>query len=388
MQFNDSYYDVSSAEVEARAKAAAEAAVQAHLDKVMPEVEQLINSHVPSQIGGKMFFNNMYSLRLRDRMTNVAYAEVIALHPHLFRQQKVDEPTVCLDMTETLGLIASLAAKASSDDSVINLILVSGNRVKKVVQDIMRENGLGNVDRVTPIVASKANSVLWKEDTVDVIFAGWMTHSYLFGAEKRFEQFLEARDNCLEREKGLIFPDQVLLQLQFIADNPEDLQWQRAWKDIPSLKDLDTTDLVEYCLKQPKYKAIKKDQVMTESFIVDNYNLYTVTKDTAQANNVPFKVTVLRSGPVDSFCLHYKTIFHLDPDLERKSVTIEAGTDFTCSVFNLLKPFNGEPFDDIHGTITITPQNGDFSRLNIEVYYQHVREEEILEEQTVEYQVI
>merc|ERR1712228_1035835 len=164
---------------------------------------------------------------------------------------------------------------------------------------IVSQNGLA--DKVT-IIRGKIEEIQLPVEKVDVIISEWMGYCLFY--ESMLDTVLYARDKWLA-PTGLMFPDKATLYVCAIEDRQykdDKINW---WDNVYGF---DMSAIRKVALSEPLVDVVEAKQVVTDSCLVKQFDLSTVTVEELNFT-APFEIRARRNDYVHAFVAFFTVDF-------------------------------------------------------------------------------
>ncbi|KAK2707231.1 hypothetical protein QYM36_015047 [Artemia franciscana] len=140
------------------------------------------------------------------------------------------------------------------------------------------------------------------EHQVDIIISEWMGYCLFY--ESMLDTVLYARDKWL-KEGGMLFPDKACLYLTAIEDRQykdDKINW---WDDVYGFN---MSSIRKVAVAEPLVDVVDPKQVVSNSCLVREVDLYTVTKETIPFT-APFHLMARRNDYVQALVAYFTIEF-------------------------------------------------------------------------------
>ncbi|XP_045626045.1 protein arginine N-methyltransferase 1 isoform X3 [Procambarus clarkii] len=275
---------------------------------------------------------------LKDEVRTLTYRNAMYHNRHLFKGKTV------LDVGCGTGILSMFAAKAGA-------ARVIGIEMSNIVEHAKKIVSANNLDKVVEIIHGKVEEVTLPVDKVDIIISEWMGYCLFY--ESMLETVLYARDKWMAAD-GMLFPDRATL---FVA-GIEDRQYKDDkinWWD--SVYGFDMSCIREVAMTEPLVDVVEAKQVVTNSCLVKEVDLYTVKKEDL-AFSTPFhlQVEVRRNDYVHALITYFNIEFSKCHKRTGFSTAPEARyTHWKQTVFYFDDYLTVKHGEEIFGTFTMKP---------------------------------
>lgn len=231
----------------------------------------------------------MIHQQLKDTVRVQKFKEAILYNKHLFKNKSV------LHLNCGVGIFSLFAAKAGAS----KVYAIDRSNVICYARQIVAANGYGNVIEV---FKGNIEDIDLPEKEVDIILCDWMGYALLF--QSTCDAVIYARDKWL-KANGLIFPDQAKLFMVAVEDQKhknENIEW---WNGVYGFN---MKCLRNVALKEPRYKLIKVEQILSKQCPIKAIDLYSATKDDLKFRS-KYMLSMQRAGQLDGFALYFHVYF-------------------------------------------------------------------------------
>lgn len=208
---------------------------------------------------------------------------------------------------------------------------------------------------------------------------------YCLLSESMLDSVIFARDKWLDKENGLMFPDRCSLFIAAIEDSDLNCECDFRWKDVYGV---DMSSFWKRMIGVPCVGTVKRDQVITTSKKLKEFDLYTVKKENLSFTS-NFHLVARDKGSIQGFMTyfnveftkcHTKTSFSTSPDsprthwmqsifyVEDNNIIVKKGEDIFGK---FLMNRNQKDDRDLHISIKVA-FNGEHSELFTNCSYKQV----------------
>ncbi|XP_014260190.1 protein arginine N-methyltransferase 1 [Cimex lectularius] len=275
---------------------------------------------------------------LKDEVRTLTYRNSIYHNKHLFKDK------VVLDVGCGTGILSMFAAKAGAR----KVIGIECSNIVEYARRIVNDNKLGNV---ITIVKGKVEEVELPEDVqkVDIIISEWMGYCLFY--ESMLDTVVFARDKWL-CPGGLLFPDRASLYITAIEDRQykdEKINW---WDNVYGFN---MSSIRSVAITEPLVDIVDPKQVVTNSSLIKEVDLYTVTK--ADLNfSTDFALQVFRDDYIQALVTYFTVEFTKCHKRVWLSTSPESPyTHWKQTVFYLEKYITAKRDEIVNGTFTLRP---------------------------------
>ncbi|XP_016837429.1 protein arginine N-methyltransferase 1 isoform X2 [Nasonia vitripennis] len=228
---------------------------------------------------------------LKDEVRTVTYRNSMYHNKHLFKGK------IVLDIGCGTGILSMFAAKAGA----AKVIGIECSNIVEYAKKIVEANHLSDV---ITILKGKVEEVTLPDgiEQVDIIISEWMGYCLFY--ESMLDTVLFARDKWL-RSDGMLFPDKATLYICGIEDRQykdEKINW---WDDVYGF---DMSSIRKVAISEPLVDVVDPKQVVTNSCLIKEVDLYTVTKADLTFSS-PFALQVRRNDYVQALVTFFNIEF-------------------------------------------------------------------------------
>jgi len=226
---------------------------------------------------------------LKDEVRTLTYRSAMYNNKHLFKDK------IVLDVGCGTGILSMFAKKAGAK-------YVYGIDMSSIIdhaQTIIKQNGF---EESITLIKGKVEEVVLPVEKVDIIISEWMGYCLLY--ESMLDTVLYARDKWL-KEGGLLFPDKASLYMCAIEDR-EYKDTKINWWD--SVYGFDMSAIRTVALSEPLVDVVEAKQVVTDSCLVKEFDLATVTVEDLNFT-APFEIRARRNDYVHAFVAYFTVEF-------------------------------------------------------------------------------
>lgn len=226
---------------------------------------------------------------LKDEVRTLTYRNAMLHNKHLFQGKTV------LDVGCGTAILSMFAAKAGA----AKVIGIDCSNIVDHARTIVKANKL---DHIVTVIKGKVEEVELPVDKVDIIISEWMGYSLFY--ESMLDTVLYARDKWL-RPGGAMFPDRATLFICAIEDRQykdDKINW---WDDVYGF---DMSCIRKVAISEPLVDVVDPKQVVSNSDVVKDIDLYTVTPDDLNFTT-PFSLKVRRNDYAQAFVTYFSVEF-------------------------------------------------------------------------------
>lgn len=195
------------------------------------------------------------------------------------------------------GILSMFAAKAGAS----RVFAVECSNIVEYAQKIVEANHL---DNIITVIKGKVEEITLPDgiEKVDIIISEWMGYCLFY--ESMLDTVLFARDKWLTPD-GMMFPDRCTLYITAIEDRQykdEKINW---WDDVYGFN---MSSIRKVAISEPLVDVVDPKQLVTNSFLVKEVDLYTVTKADLEFHS-QFQLTVKRNDFVQALVTYFNVEF-------------------------------------------------------------------------------
>ncbi|XP_018021038.2 protein arginine N-methyltransferase 1 [Hyalella azteca] len=273
---------------------------------------------------------------LKDEVRTLTYRNAMFHNRHLFKDK------VVLDVGCGTGILSMFAARAGASK-------VYGIEMSNIVEHAKKIVANNNLDKVVEIIQGKVEEVSLPVEKVDIIISEWMGYCLFY--ESMLDTVLFARDKWLA-PNGILFPDRATLFVSAIEDRQykdDKINW---WENVYGF---DMSCIRTVAMTEPLVDVVEAKQVVTNSCLVKEVDLYTVKKEDL-AFKSPFHLQVRRNDYVHALITYFNIEFTKCHKRTGFSTAPEARyTHWKQTVFYLDDYITAKNGEEITGTFTMKP---------------------------------
>uniref|UniRef100_A0A146M4R8 type I protein arginine methyltransferase n=1 Tax=Lygus hesperus TaxID=30085 RepID=A0A146M4R8_LYGHE len=300
---------------------------------------------------------------LKDEVRTLTYRNSIYHNKHLFKDK------VVLDVGCGTGILSMFAAKAGAK----KVFGIECSNIVEYANKIVADNSLSHI---ITIVKGKVEEVTLPEgyEQVDIIISEWMGYCLFY--ESMLDTVLFARDKWL-KPGGMLFPDRACLYLTAIEDRQykdEKINW---WDNVYGF---DMSSIRSVAITEPLVDVVDPKQVVTNSALIREVDLYTVTKADLQFTS-DFTLQVCRDDYIQALVTYFTVEFTKCHKRVWLSTSPESPyTHWKQTVFYLESYMTCRRDETINGTFTVRPNPRNSRDLDFEIGVHFQGEYSTLEE--------
>uniref|UniRef100_A0A224XRS4 type I protein arginine methyltransferase n=2 Tax=Panstrongylus TaxID=65342 RepID=A0A224XRS4_9HEMI len=275
---------------------------------------------------------------LKDEVRTLTYRNSMYHNKHLFKDK------IVLDVGCGTGILSMFAAKAGAK----KVIGIECSNIVEYARRIVADNDLSHI---ITIVKGKVEQVNLPEgiDKVDIIISEWMGYCLFY--ESMLDTVVFARDKWLKPD-GLLFPDRACLYITAIEDRQykdEKINW---WDNVYGFN---MSSIRSVAITEPLVDVVDPKQVVTNSALVKEVDLYSVTKEDLNFSS-DFTLQVCRDDYVQALVTYFTIEFTKCHKRVWLTTSPEAAyTHWKQTVFYLESYLTAKRGETINGTFTLRP---------------------------------
>ena len=171
--------------------------------------------------------------------------------------------------------------------------------VARHAAEVVRKNGY---KEQISIVRGKVEDIELEVEKVDIIVSEWMGYCLLY--ESMLPSVLFARDKWLTKD-GLLLPSSCSLYVAGMTD----LAWHNQkfgfWDNVEGFN---MQAMKALAITEPSVDWVNPGSMLTEPYLLKNFNLHSCTKDDL-AFNVPFSLKTTRGGNLTALVAFFDVEF-------------------------------------------------------------------------------
>ncbi|KAK9511298.1 hypothetical protein O3M35_005875 [Rhynocoris fuscipes] len=275
---------------------------------------------------------------LKDEVRTLTYRNSMYHNKHLFKDK------IVLDVGCGTGILSMFAAKAGAK----KVIGIECSNIVEYARRIVADNDLSHI---ITIVKGKVEQVNLPDgiDKVDIIISEWMGYCLFY--ESMLDTVVFARDKWLKPD-GLLFPDRACLYITAIEDRQykdEKINW---WDNVYGFN---MSSIRSVAITEPLVDVVDPKQVVTNSALVKEVDLYSVTKEDLNFSS-DFTLQVCRDDYVQALVTYFTIEFTKCHKRVWLTTSPEAAyTHWKQTVFYLESYLTAKRGETINGTFTLRP---------------------------------
>ncbi|XP_034942596.1 protein arginine N-methyltransferase 1 isoform X1 [Chelonus insularis] len=287
---------------------------------------------------------------LKDEVRTVTYRNSMYHNKHLFKGKTV------LDIGCGTGILSMFAAKAGA----AKVIGIECSNIVEHAEKIVEANHLSHI---ITIVKGKVEEIVLPDgiEKVDIIISEWMGYCLFY--ESMLDTVLFARDKWLKPD-GMLFPDKATLFICGIEDRQykdEKINW---WDDVYGF---DMSSIRQVAISEPLVDVVDPKQVVTNSCLIKEVDLYTVTKADLDFSS-PFTLQVRRNDYVQALV----TFFNIEFTKCHKRVGFSTApegqyTHWKQTVFYFDSYMTVKKGEEIYGVFSMKPNARNYRDLDFSI---------------------
>lgn len=273
---------------------------------------------------------------LKDEVRTMTYRNSMYNNKHLFKDK------IVLDVGCGTGILSMFAKKAGAK----HVYGIDMSSIIDHAKEIVKANGFEN--DIT-LIKGKVEEVTLPVEKVDIIISEWMGYCLLY--ESMLDTVIWARDKWLV-EGGLMFPDKASLYICAIEDKEYKDQKINWWDSVYGF---DMSAIRDVALSEPLVDVVEPNQVNTDSCLVKELDLNTVTVEQL-AFSAPWEIHVQRDDYIHAFVTYFTVDF--SPCHKRTGFSTGPKSRYTHwkqTVFYLKDSITANYGETVSGEIAIAP---------------------------------
>lgn len=203
-----------------------------------------------------------------------------------------------MDVGSGTGILSMFAAKAGA----ARVISIECSNIADYAKKIIEDNHL---DHIITLLKGKVEEVVLPDgiEKVDIIISEWMGYCLFY--ESMLDTVLFARDKWLDKEHGMMFPDRCSLYICGIEDRQykeDKIDW---WNEVYGFN---MSTIKKVAITEPLVDVVDQKQVVTNSYMVKEIDLYTVTKEDLAFSST-FSLMTRRNDYVQALVTYFTVEF-------------------------------------------------------------------------------
>lgn len=184
---------------------------------------------------------------------------------------------------------------------------------------------------------------------VDIIISFWMGYCVFYNS--LLDQVIYARDNWL-KEGGKILPDKVGL---FLCGFEDQKYHDKVKNSLSNVYGFDMSCVFGPNMSIPIVDLLEEAQVVTNSVLVKEIDVYIATKDDCDFKNLIY-LMAMKDDYIHGFCLYFKVFFSETKPCVSFSTAPDSGYDFwSQTLFYLEEEILVKKNEAITGTFAMRP---------------------------------
>ncbi|OAF69711.1 hypothetical protein A3Q56_02566 [Intoshia linei] len=230
---------------------------------------------------------------IKDHIRTDAYHEAISKNRHLFKDK------IVLDVGCGTGILSLFAAKAGAK----KVYAIDMSNIAESAMDIVRVN---QMDKVITVIKTKAEDLAQLPDgieKVDIIISEWMGYSLFY--ESMLTSVLYCRDKWLANG-GLIFPDEIILNLAGIQDYQYKEGKVNWWKNVYGFN---MSSMIRSVIAEPIVDYVEIGNVCTDIKEIFRVNMYSIKPEDVNFEQ-KFSLKFKRSDYMHAFIIYFDVHFN------------------------------------------------------------------------------
>jgi len=316
--------------------------------------EKEVNKMPLEQMTSKDYYFDSYAHfgiheeMLKDEVRTLTYRNAMFHNRHLFKDK------IVLDVGCGTGILSMFAAKAGAKK-------VYGVEMSNIVEQAKKIVENNRYDGVIEIIQGKVEEIVLPVEKVDIIISEWMGYCLFY--ESMLDTVLYARDKWLAKN-GMLFPDRATLYVSAIEDRQYKEEKINFWDNVYGF---DMSCIRKVAMMEPLVDVVEAKQVITNSCLVKEVDLYTVKKEDL-AFSSPFVLQVRRNDYIHALITYFNIEFTKCHKRTGFSTAPESRyTHWKQTVFYLEDYITVKNGEEVYGNFTMKPNERNNRDLDFEV---------------------
>ncbi|CAF3212258.1 unnamed protein product [Rotaria socialis] len=274
---------------------------------------------------------------LQDTVRTESYLKTIQENVDIFRNK------IILDVGCGTGILSMACIKYGHAKMVIAVDM------SDMIYDAMAIAKENNIDESKIVfIHGRIEDVKLPVDKVDIIISEWMGYFLLF--ECMLESIIFARNAYLEKETGLVLPDDFSIHLSGFHSDSLHHEHIGYWSDVYGFE---MNTVAKNILADGHVMIVPAEDIMTSDCCIKTLDIYTCSNDDITFTQ-PFTLEALKSSTISGFVCHFDVNFakNLIEKVHFSTSPRSPGTHWKQTVFFLPRLYNVQEGEEIHGKIT------------------------------------
>ena len=229
---------------------------------------------------------------LKDTVRTRTYQAAIENNPFLFKDK------IVLDVGCGTGILSLFAARAGAK----HVYGIECSAIADQARQIIEDNGYSSKITVVKQKVEEIEQLPDGVEKVDIIISEWMGYFLLY--ESMLDSVIYARDRWLA-PGGLLFPDKATLYVCAIEDADYRAEKIDFWDNVYGFN---FKSIKKLAMAEPLVDTVDSEQVATESAVVQNFDIATMTKEDA-AFGAEFELRATRNDYVHALVAYFDVTF-------------------------------------------------------------------------------